>query len=391
MDKISEKYIRVLDVRSYTIRRTLDIHIAAMAIRRPDIFSGISQDIRNDTAAVILELGTNIIKYAGSGSIILRLLEGNSRTGVEVIAQDNGPGISNPAQALEDHFSTGQSLGLGLGVVKRLSSEFELTCLETGGVQIRARRWWLTDMSKKSILHSKQIREASTEANTKHFPARESLNVTSYAYNRPALHQSKSGDSHLIIDHGLLSIRVVIDGAGHGNRAHAISSQIHETLHTSLTKRLAEVDDSNLGENPHSTSVLDELMMTSIDETHHYVHGSLGAAVGLAIFDRLNHRIHFLGVGNTRILLLRSRGWEGVSRDGMLGAYYRSPNVYHYPLESKDIVVQASDGIRMSTLREIRPKIRRDENIDLMQLANDLLRQTTYSDDASIILTKCYA
>lgn len=88
------------------------------------------------------ELGHNIFRYAGRGQISVMIGHRNGRYYCEVIAQDQGPGIASIANALTDHFSSGNGLGLGLPGVKRLVDEFEISSELGKGTRVLARRWW---------------------------------------------------------------------------------------------------------------------------------------------------------------------------------------------------------------------------------------------------------
>ena len=92
-------------------------------------------------AAAISELARNIVTYAKSGEIQLNELNGSMRQGIQVIARDEGPGISDIPQALRDGFSTSGSLGLGLPGVKRLMDEFEIVSAEALGTTVTAKKW----------------------------------------------------------------------------------------------------------------------------------------------------------------------------------------------------------------------------------------------------------
>jgi serine/threonine-protein kinase RsbT len=87
-------------------------------------------------AAAISELARNILSYAGEGRMHLAVLEPSSR-GVEVIAVDEGPGIADLDLALQDGYSTGGGLGLGLPGTRRISDEFEIRSKPGQGVWVR--------------------------------------------------------------------------------------------------------------------------------------------------------------------------------------------------------------------------------------------------------------
>jgi serine/threonine-protein kinase RsbT len=92
-------------------------------------------------ATAISELARNIVTYAKSGEIRLSVLNGSARQGIRVVAQDQGPGISDIKQALRDGFSTSGSLGLGLPGVKRLVDEFEIVSEKNRGTTVTAQKW----------------------------------------------------------------------------------------------------------------------------------------------------------------------------------------------------------------------------------------------------------
>ncbi|NJB69429.1 serine/threonine-protein kinase RsbT [Desulfobaculum xiamenense] len=92
-------------------------------------------------ATAVSELATNIIRYAGRGAVNIRIIQDDERTGLEVIAQDSGPGIEDIEQAMQDNYSTGNSLGLGLPGVKRIMDEFTIESRVGQGTTCTARKW----------------------------------------------------------------------------------------------------------------------------------------------------------------------------------------------------------------------------------------------------------
>ena len=98
-------------------------------------------DLRNRFSTAVSELSRNIVKYAGRGEVYLQLVDRSGRVGVQVMAQDRGPGIGDPDSALTDHYSTAGTLGLGLPGVKRLMDEFELDTSPGNGTRITALLW----------------------------------------------------------------------------------------------------------------------------------------------------------------------------------------------------------------------------------------------------------
>jgi len=92
-------------------------------------------------ATAVSELARNIVKYAHSGEIKLRQVEGTRGRGVRIEAVDSGPGIADLEVAMRDHFSSGGTLGLGLPGVKRMMDEFSLDSTPGKGTRVTVVKW----------------------------------------------------------------------------------------------------------------------------------------------------------------------------------------------------------------------------------------------------------
>jgi serine/threonine-protein kinase RsbT len=87
------------------------------------------------------EIGRNTVVYGGGGSARLVALEDGARTGLQLVFEDQGPGIPDIELALKNGHSTGGGLGLGLGGSKRLVNEFELWSVPGQGTRVSMVRW----------------------------------------------------------------------------------------------------------------------------------------------------------------------------------------------------------------------------------------------------------
>ena len=87
------------------------------------------------------ELGRNILKYAGRGTLGAAPVEKNLRKGIEIIAKDRGPGIPNVDLAMQDEYSSGGTLGLGLPGVQRMMDEFHIDTAVGRGTIVTIRKW----------------------------------------------------------------------------------------------------------------------------------------------------------------------------------------------------------------------------------------------------------
>jgi serine/threonine-protein kinase RsbT len=95
-------------------------------------------------AAAISEVARNIVDHAKNGEILMApVLNGHNgtRTGIEIIARDQGPGIRDVAQAMQYGYSTRKGLGVGLPGAKWLMDEFDIASEVGRGTTITMRKW----------------------------------------------------------------------------------------------------------------------------------------------------------------------------------------------------------------------------------------------------------
>src|ERR1700678_609556 len=104
---------------------------------------GIGEGGAEQVAIATTEACTNLLKHAGGGQLLLQAsTEGSDAVPLlELIAVDQGPGMSNLEQCLKDGFSTGSSPGQGLGAIQRLSKQSDIYTLPGKGTVVLA-RWW---------------------------------------------------------------------------------------------------------------------------------------------------------------------------------------------------------------------------------------------------------
>jgi serine/threonine-protein kinase RsbT len=89
----------------------------------------------------VSELARNTITYGGGGVMTIEVWSEGLRKGLKAIFEDKGPGIANIELALQDGFTTGGGLGLGLSGAKRLSNEFEIASKPGEGTRVAITRW----------------------------------------------------------------------------------------------------------------------------------------------------------------------------------------------------------------------------------------------------------
>ncbi|MEN6349397.1 MAG: anti-sigma regulatory factor [Syntrophomonas sp.] len=87
------------------------------------------------------ELGRNIFLYAGSGVVRWRTMEQKGRVGLEISFCDNGPGIEDLEQVMQEGYSTSGGLGLGLPGARRLMDEMVIDSALGNGTTVVVRKW----------------------------------------------------------------------------------------------------------------------------------------------------------------------------------------------------------------------------------------------------------
>ena len=119
----------------------LDIVRAQKIIRNKagELGFGITDVTRIITATS--ELARNISKYAGTGVMRYRKISVDSKTGIELLFEDNGPGIPDIDQAMQIGFTTAKGLGMGLPGAKKLMGEMELESEVGRGTKVTVRKW----------------------------------------------------------------------------------------------------------------------------------------------------------------------------------------------------------------------------------------------------------
>jgi anti-sigma regulatory factor (Ser/Thr protein kinase) len=90
-------------------------------------------------ALVVTESGTNLLRHAGGGKILLQAIDGHGGAAVEMLALDRGPGMINVARCMEDGYSTVGGAGTGLGAMRRLSTLFDVYSRPGHGTAILSR------------------------------------------------------------------------------------------------------------------------------------------------------------------------------------------------------------------------------------------------------------
>lgn len=87
------------------------------------------------------EMARNIFKYAREGVLRWQRIEKSGQPGIEFIFEDHGPGIPDVTLAMQEGYTTGEGLGMGLPGAKRLVDELEIKSVVGKGTTVILRKW----------------------------------------------------------------------------------------------------------------------------------------------------------------------------------------------------------------------------------------------------------
>lgn len=258
---------------------------------------GIPERRRNDLAIVVAEVAGNLVKHARQGVLLVRPVRCAEQAGVEIVAMDSGPGMSDVAHAIGDGHSTAGTLGIGLGAIVRQAGWTDLHSVPGKGTVLAARVW----------------------------PSATPDPAWAAGLVRAMTGEPVSGDAFAVrkID-GRRQI-MMCDGLGHGRLAEAAA--------TEAVRAFTEAPAVPPGG-------IVEAMHRSLGHTR-------GAAVAVAELDRDGDRVIYAGLGNiTGTVLLPDGGRRGmVSLPGIAGHQRRQIREFEYPMPPGAVVLMHSDGI----------------------------------------------
>jgi serine/threonine-protein kinase RsbT len=92
-------------------------------------------------ATAISEVARNITSYAGHGAVRVTVDDREGRKALVVRAEDHGPGIADIERAMEDGYSTGRGLGLGLPGARRLMDRLIVESTLGRGTIVEMWKW----------------------------------------------------------------------------------------------------------------------------------------------------------------------------------------------------------------------------------------------------------
>ena len=301
---------------------------------------GFNEVRTGQVALVITEAGTNIVKHATEGEILLRSLQDGTRFGIEIVALDAGPGMANVALRMEDGNSTTGTYGVGMGAIHRMVQEFDVYSVDGQGTVLLMIIWSDGECS----------------------PPRD---WQVGAVCLPLAGEDLCGDA-FGVGRGRNGVTVcAVDGLGHGPDA---------ALASDPAAALAEARP-DLG--PTSLMAL----------AHEALRGTRGAALAIAVIDEDKGQLSFAGVGNIAGCIFMDGGRRHLmSHNGIVGSNLRKVQEFVHPWAEGAMLILHSDGIATRwDLKTYAGLIFRHPSLIAAVLYRDFARQR---DDAMVIVLR---
>jgi anti-sigma regulatory factor (Ser/Thr protein kinase) len=294
---------------------------------------------RGRLALVVTELGSNLLRHAHRGRLLIAALPASGE--IEVLSIDRGPGIANLDQCMGDGFSTGSTPGTGLGAVRRLAHSFDIHSSTPEGTVVVAR------------LRNQRM------------PALRSRAIDIGAVSLAAPGETACGDAWAACLDGPRAAVMLADGLGHGPDA-AMAA-----LAATAVFRDEPFADPRAG----------------LQQAHEALRSTRGVALARVQLDSTEQQIRSVGAGNVLVRVVSGDSDRTVlSQHGTLGLQIRRPEEVRTDWPPHAVVVLHTDGIEGRwTPQLIHPVLGHDPALVAAVLVRDHCRGR---DDASVVVLR---
>lgn len=276
---------------------------------------GLSDQKRENMLLVASELVSNQVKHAG-GRGLIQVWQQPGPT-LDILALDFGPGITNLSQAEEDGYSSANTLGKGLGSIRRLSDEsFVYTQQDNSG---KSKKWSGSVFLSRFRLGGKKTDLGQAASAAGDCPAALEIGLFSRSlsddrYNGDRIYLQKTGDTLRWLH---------LDGLGHGEQAQAATAN--------LASHLSHCDTP--------ASVL-----AAVDRQ---LKGTRGAVAIIGELGLTGKALNILGVGDMHAHVMDNEEMHNLSfAPGVLGKEHKNPAQFRFAFGKRCLMISASDGIR---------------------------------------------
>ena len=274
---------------------------------------GFNETERGKVGIVVTEMANNLVRHATDGQLLLQAVEKNNIVGIEILALDKGPGMSNISECLRDGYSTAGTPGNGLGAIARLSTAFDIHSVPSVGTALLSQLW---------------------ASPNQELPLRSNIDIDIDidigVVCLPKIGEEVSGDAWAIDRCGDRTLLLVADGLGHGPLAAEASLEAVRIFRENVCQSPKEI----------------------IEAAHAALRSTRGAAMAIAEVNFEKQAVRFAGVGNISASVLSpnqeiglARSYSMVSHNGTVGHEVRKIQEFVYQWSKGGILLMHSDGL----------------------------------------------
>jgi anti-sigma regulatory factor (Ser/Thr protein kinase) len=320
--------------RSYFALLKKDIH--AVAVK-----AGFSEMKTGEIDIIVAEIVSNLVKHGKGGRLLVKLVKEQGIEGLELISIDDGEGIADVNRMMADGISTTNTLGHGLGAIKRLSNVFQVYSQKDWGTIL------LTRIFKEELPYQKKANE-----------------IRAVVVPKPG--EEKCGDA-FYCKIGSHAIRLFLgDGLGHGAEAAVAVNAAIQVFKESRDESCADI----------------------IRELHKQVRKTRGLVGTVALYMKDEKCWRICGVGNiaTRVIngieVRNNMAYNGIIGHNIPG----NMKDQEISAENAQVLVLCSDGIKTKwDLLKYPGILRYDLSILTAAIFKDHARHT---DDMSVVAVR---
>ncbi|MDX2213696.1 MAG: ATP-binding SpoIIE family protein phosphatase [Oculatellaceae cyanobacterium bins.114] len=260
---------------------------------------GFKETERGKVGILVTEVANNLVHHGGGGVIVLRAIAQQSTVGMEVLGLDQGSGMMDVEECLQDGFSTAGTSGNGLGAIRRLSNVFDIYSMPKKGTALLAHLW------------STPLQLPQT-----------SLDIGVVCL--PKLGEEVSGDAWNWHSEPNRALLLVADGLGHGPAAASASAAAVRVFQ----------------EHHHQSPQL------IVEAAHAALRSTRGAALAIAEINFEQQTLRFAGIGNIAATIFSpTKHHNLVSYNGTVGHEVRKIHEFTYPWMLNGLLIMHSDGL----------------------------------------------
>jgi anti-sigma regulatory factor (Ser/Thr protein kinase) len=320
--------------RSYFALLKKEIHVLTVK-------AGFSDTKVGEIDIIVAEMVSNLVKHGQGGKLLVKLVTQQQIDGIELICIDNGSGINDVNRMMSDGMSTTNTLGQGLGAIKRLSTVFQVYTLKD----------WGTVLLSRVFMEDLPYLKKSTE-------------IRAVVVSKPG--EEKCGDG-FFCRIGTDGVRLFLgDGLGHGSEAEIAVTRAVLTFKNSREESATEV----------------------LREIHGTVRKTRGLVGTAALFNKKERLWRICGIGNIATRIINGIEMKShMSYNGIIG--YNIPNTMkdqEVHADNGQIIVLCSDGIKTKWDLAKYPGILK---YDLSILAAVIFKDhARYTDDMSVVTVR---